>query len=63
MFRTLIGFVICLIGILLPHRLRVIFSEALGWFLQVFYLAFYGTLNFLITELKKDDSFKKNKDG
>jgi len=32
--RRLLGLLLCVVGLLLPHRLRVLFVEALGWFAQ-----------------------------
>jgi len=54
MISKLIGLLICLISILLPWRLRVLFSEFLGWVTQTIYYTYYGILNFLLKELKND---------
>jgi len=32
--KRLLGLLLCGVGLLLPHRLRVLFVEALGWFAQ-----------------------------
>lgn len=53
MFSKPLGFIICLICLILPWRLRVIFGEILGWFIQLFYYLYYGIFNFLLTELRK----------
>ena len=48
-----IGFIVCFFAVIMPWRLRVIFSEILGWIVQTFYFTFYGILNFILKELKK----------
>lgn len=60
MLGKILGFFICFLALLLPFRLRILFTEALGWFIQFFYFAFYSTLNFILKELKKTDH---NKEG
>ena len=50
----IIGFSISLIAILLPPRLRILFSEILGWITQFFYFSYYGTLNYILKELNED---------
>lgn len=52
----LIGLLISLIGVLMPWRLRIFFSELLGWFTQFIYFTYYGILNYLLKELKKTTS-------
>ncbi|MBP7795740.1 MAG: hypothetical protein KA059_03060 [Elusimicrobiales bacterium] len=52
--RKTIAFFICLFGVLLPFRARIIFSETLGWFVQVFYMGYVYTIRFIIKELKKN---------
>lgn len=54
-----IAFVVCVIAVLLPWRLRIVFSEILGWFVQGAYFAYYGILNYLIRELKNADGENK----
>ena len=44
---------ICSIGVLLPWRLRCIYSEALGWVAQFFYLNYFAILKFIVDELAK----------
>ncbi|KKU13895.1 MAG: hypothetical protein UX17_C0006G0009 [Parcubacteria group bacterium GW2011_GWC2_45_7] len=56
---------ICSIGVLLPWRLRCIYSEALGWVAQFFYLNYFAILKFIVDELEKaklEDS-KKTDNG
>jgi hypothetical protein len=48
----MIGFLTCLAGVLLPFRARVLFSELIGWMIQGIYLAYFGTLNYLLKSLK-----------
>ncbi|MBU0468872.1 MAG: hypothetical protein KJ736_07410 [Candidatus Omnitrophica bacterium] len=56
--NRIISFLICLIGVLLPCKLRVLFSEFLGWILQFFYYIYSSLMKFLIHHLKID---KKDK--
>lgn len=51
--RKCMAFFMCLIGLLLPWRLRIIYSEVLGWLFQFIYLNYVTLLNFIIKELKK----------
>ncbi len=53
MFKKIIAFIICGIGVLLPWRLRCIYSEALGWVAQFFYLNYFAILKFIVDELAK----------
>jgi hypothetical protein len=53
MIGRFIGFVLSLIGLLLPHRLRIWYSSFLGWCTQALYFAYYGLLNFIIKELRE----------
>lgn len=62
-----IGLVICLFALILPWRLRVLFSEFLGWVTQFIYFTYFGILNFMLKELKvakeartSEDSEKSN---
>ncbi len=55
MISRLIGLIICTFALLLPWRLRVYFSELLGWITQFIYYTYYGILNYLLRELKKND--------
>lgn len=48
----LLGLIICLAAVLMPWRLRVVFSEALGWLTQVVYFTYYGIFNFILKELR-----------
>ena len=47
------AFFICLAGALLPWRLRVIFSEALGWLVQFVYMNYIYIIKFILRELEK----------
>ena len=48
------AFFICLAGALLPWRLRVIYSEALGWVVQFVYMNYIYIIKFILRELGKD---------
>jgi hypothetical protein len=58
----IIGFFVCLLAVLMPWRLRVIFSEIMGWLVQSFYFTFYGILNYILKELKKAESERQEKE-
>ena len=51
--RRIMAFFICLAGALLPWRLRVIFSEALGWLVQFVYMNYIYIIKFILRELEK----------
>jgi len=51
--KRIFAFIICLIGVILPWRLRIIFAELLGWILQAIYFIFYSILKCIITNLKE----------
>lgn len=53
MISRIIGFLICIMAVLLPWRLRIIFGEIVGWFVQIFYYTYFGIFNFILLELKK----------
>jgi hypothetical protein len=53
MFGKYLGIFISLIGLILPWRLRVLFSEILGWITQFVYFTYYGIFNFILNELRK----------
>ena len=55
MFGKLLGFIVSVLGLLLPWRLRVIFSEILGWITQFVYYTYYGIFNYLLKELKHEE--------
>jgi hypothetical protein len=47
------AFIICTIGVILPWRLRCLYSELLGWITQFIYLNYITILKFMINELEK----------
>ena len=47
------AFPLCLAGVLLPWRLRVIYSECMGWMVQFIYMNYIYTLKFILKELEK----------
>ncbi|MFA5062548.1 MAG: hypothetical protein WC578_00550 [Candidatus Omnitrophota bacterium] len=47
-------FLICLLGMMLPWRLRVIYCDILGWILQGVYMAYFFILKTIISSLKKN---------
>lgn len=60
--RWIMSFIICSLGIILPWRLRTIYSELLGWITQFIYLNYIVILKFIVKELEKSKS-EKEKDG
>ena len=46
-------FIVCSFALLLPFRLRILFAEAIGWITQFVYFTYYGTLNYILKELKQ----------
>jgi hypothetical protein len=53
LFRKSIAFLVCSVGLILPWRLRCLYSEILGWITQFIYLNYIGLLKFIIAELQK----------
>ena len=60
MFSRVIAFFVCLIAVLLPFRLRIVFAEFVGWVVQLFYETYYGIINFILKELKKAEEEGKH---
>jgi len=56
MFRKLVAFIICSFAIILPWRLRCLYSEALGWVTQFLYFNYMAILKFILKELEKAKS-------
>ena len=59
MIEKTLALIVCIIGVLLPWRLRVAFSEGLGWITQQVYYTYYGILNFILKELKAAEEERK----
>ena len=51
--RKCIAFIICGIGLMLPWRLRCLYSELLGWLTQFVYLNYVIILKLILKELAK----------
>lgn len=51
--RRILAFFICLAGVLLPWRLRVLYSEALGWLFQFVYMNYIYIIKFILREVGK----------
>ena len=62
MISRFIGFIICIFAVLLPWRIRIIFAEIVGWFVQIFYGVYYGLFNFMLKELRKAKLENKEKE-
>lgn len=52
MIRKTVAYLICGVALLLPCRLRIIYGEVIGWFLQFFYYIYYFTMKKILTTLK-----------
>ena len=52
--RRALAFFLCALGALLPLRLRVLYSEALGWFAQYYHYVFRSLVTFIVSEVEKD---------
>ena len=53
MLSRFFGLLFCFVGLLLPHRARIWFSEFLGWATQGVYYLYYGLMNYLLNELRQ----------
>ena len=56
--RKFFAFFLCLAGVILPHRARILYSEALGWVIQFVYMNYIYILKYLLASLS-DDREKK----
>ena len=56
MLSRAFGLLFCVIGLCLPHRMRIWFSEFLGWATQGVYYLYYGLMNYLLKELRQVDA-------
>lgn len=56
----LIGMFISLVGLLLPWRLRILFSEILGWMTQAIYFTYFGIFNYILKELREGQEKDQN---
>ena len=54
MIAKLYAFLVCLLAVLLPWRLRIVLSEILGWMTQAIYLSYYGIFSFILKQLKDE---------
>lgn len=63
MISRAIGFIICIIALALPWRLRVILSEILGWITQFIYYTYFGILNYILNEIRKAKQLEEEKKG
>jgi len=52
MIRRIIAFFICLIGIALPCRIRILYAEFLGWLTQGIYFFYFSIIKFIISHIK-----------
>jgi len=52
-FKIVVGFSICCLALILPYRLRIIFSDLMGKFLNFFYGCYLKLLNYIIKEIRE----------
>ena len=57
--RRALAFLLCTLGALLPLRLRVLYSEALGWFAQYYHYLFRSLVTFIVREVERDEANKE----
>lgn len=50
------AFILCVIALALPWRLRVMFANALAWIAQGVNFAIFSILRFMLKNLKKDEA-------
>jgi len=60
MLSRALGLIFCVVGLILPHRARIWFSEFLGWATQGVYFLYYGLMNYLLTELRQVDADRES---
>jgi hypothetical protein len=60
--KKLMGFFICFSALLMPGRIRVIFSEILGWITQFLYMNYFAILKYIINELNQSEEDKNKVD-
>ena len=63
MISRFIGIFISIIGLMLPWRLRILFSEFLGWVTQLVYFTYFGIFNFILNELRKAKDLEEKKEN
>jgi hypothetical protein len=56
MIRKILAFIICSVGVILPWRLRIIYSEILGWVAQAATAAYFYIVRFLVKNLAHPDN-------
>ena len=60
--RRILAFLLCALGALLPLRLRVLYSEALGWFAQYYHYLFRSLVTYIVREVEKDEAKRELQD-
>jgi|GEM_PF-2242293 len=63
LFRKYAAFLLCSLGLILPWRLRCLYSEILGWITQFVYLNYITLLKLIIAELQKSKLQTDNTEG
>lgn len=61
--KRALAFLICLLGALLPFRLRVLYSEALGWIAQFFHVAVRSLVLFIVRQASAGDGEDRGSPG
>lgn len=55
----ILGLLLCLVAVALPWRLRVLYSEALGWVAQAYHSIFSSLLRFMLRHLREGEAWDK----
>ena len=50
--RWLGAFIVCILALMLPWRLRVMFANAMGWTAQGVYFLYYSLIKYLLKNLQ-----------
>jgi len=48
--KYVLSFFVCLIALCLPYRLRILYSEFIGWAINFFYKIYIGIINLIVRE-------------
>ncbi|MCX5778490.1 MAG: hypothetical protein NTU66_04650 [Elusimicrobia bacterium] len=55
MIRRTGSLLVCIIGVLLPWRLRIIYAEIIAWTVQAVYSFYFWLFNLILKNVEKRD--------
>jgi hypothetical protein len=55
MIRRAASFFICVVGVLLPWRLRIIYAETIAWTVEVIYYLYFSLFKLVLKNLEVKD--------